>query len=120
MLKNYIPSEHKIESKYRLVFDDGYGNGYYFYCDKDGNPNFDNDAQRKNYEHCMKHPKSFVRFNKIVKETYSYVEPAQAECECGAKFSLVSGYMGACQCPECGKWYNLFGQELQAPQYWDK
>lgn len=27
--------------------------------------------------------------------------------------------MGACQCPKCGKWYNIFGQALLDPEFWE-
>jgi hypothetical protein len=27
--------------------------------------------------------------------------------------------MGACQCENCGQWYNIFGQELIDPEYWE-
>jgi len=37
---------------------------------------------------------------------------------CGNKFILRDQYMGACDCPECGQWYNIFGQQLKNPKYW--
>ena len=33
---------------------------------------------------------------------------------------LWDQYYGACQCPECGKWYNLFGQSLLPPDCWEE
>ena len=50
--------------------------------------------------------------------TYTYMEPAVGKCSCGKEVILDCSYEGATQC-ECGKWYNLFGQELRDPKYWD-
>lgn len=36
------------------------------------------------------------------------------------EYELVNQYQGACPCPKCGQWYNLFGQELINPQYWEE
>ena len=50
-----------------------------------------------------------------------YVEPAIMRCEnCGTEFDLTDEYYGACQCPECGQWYNLFGQTLLPPDEWEE
>ena len=45
-------------------------------------------------------------------------EPATGVCECGHRIALWDEYMGACECPHCGRWYNLFGQELNHPDTW--
>lgn len=50
----------------------------------------------------------------------SYVEPALARCTCGTEFALTDEYMGACSCPNCGRWYNLFGQSLRNPSEWEE
>ena len=34
------------------------------------------------------------------------------------KIEMYNAYMGACECPCCGQWYNLFGQSLIDPKYW--
>jgi hypothetical protein len=28
--------------------------------------------------------------------------------------------MGANECPHCGQWYNVFGQELLPPDQWEE
>ena len=33
---------------------------------------------------------------------------------------LYDRYRAACQCPKCGRWYNLFGQELLPPEMWEE
>ncbi len=47
-----------------------------------------------------------------------YHEPRMAVCECGETFPLVAQYLGACECPGCGTWYNVFGQELNPVETW--
>lgn len=126
MLKNYTPSEWKEETYYERVFDDGRGNGLCFSpCDEDGNllPWQDeavNEARRRNLESALAHPEKYVRFNKVIKRTHEYKEPAYGLCECGAEFPMFNEYMGACECPGCGQWYNLFGQELLPPDQWGR
>ena len=77
------------------------------------------DANRANYERCVKDPKRYLDRG-IVKRTRSYRQPALVQCECGEKFRLYNTYMGASQCPDCGRWYNLFGQELVEPSEWER
>lgn len=36
------------------------------------------------------------------------------ECDCGERVYLS----GDSQCPECGQWYNGFGQQLKDPSEW--
>ena len=40
------------------------------------------------------------------------------ECDCGQTVVLMDRYLGACDCPGCGQWYNLSGQELNDPSTW--
>ena len=39
-------------------------------------------------------------------------------CKCGQEVLLMDTYMGATDCPNCGQWYNVFGQELKDPDEW--
>lgn len=57
--------------------------------------------------------------SEVVTETYSYTEPAEGRCSCGNIVHLTAQHLGACQCSKCGTWYNLFGQQLVAPEYWE-
>ena len=50
---------------------------------------------------------------------YTYINPAVGLCSCGKEVVLDSDYQGAVRC-ECGRWYNLFGQELRDPKYWEE
>lgn len=121
MIDSFTPSERKTATRYSLVFDDGHGNGLWFPCDEEGvllEPV--NDGARANYQYALAHPEQFARYNKVVKYSYSYWEPAHGICHCGAKVELVNEYMGACQCRRCGQWYIQSGQELLPPEEWEE
>lgn len=92
-------------------------------CDKDGNlleGEEQNQAAYKNYSYCIEHPERFVRFNKVVPQKFRVLDNAHGTCSCGAEIELYNQYLGACECPKCGQWYNLFGQEITNPVYWDE
>ena len=120
MLSNIIPAEYRTVQQYEVVFDDGHGNGFGFPCDSTGklldglNP-----AAYENYRFCLQHPERFARFNKVVCTNHKVKYPARGTCSCGTEVELIDSYMGACQCVTCGKWYNLFGQELLPPDQWE-
>lgn len=118
MLKNMTSRERKTIIRFELVFDDGHNNGFGFPCDERGNPMNLQDAGKKNLEWCKAHPEKFVRANEVVTIRQSYTEPAHGTCICGATVILENQYYGACQCPECGRWYNLFGESLLPPDQW--
>lgn len=119
MIKNYVPSEWRTNYEYNLVFDDGQGNGFAFPCSEAGEPML-NDCNRENYEYCQAHPEQFVRFNKVVKDSWRYKVNAHGTCHCGEVVELYDEYLGACHCEKCGQWYNLFGQELKPPAEWEE
>ena len=120
MIKNYVPAEHKTVVSYDLNFFYDEYSGVGFPCDADGNVlPFKNDDIRKNYEYCMAHPEKFKTFAKVTKYVNHYTEPAHGTCTCGTEVSLFDQYYGACQCPKCGQWYNLFGQSLLPPEQWE-
>ena len=122
MLKDFIRAHREIQVHYELSFwNNAKGGGYGFPCDKEGNLIKDEmNGGYKNYEYCMSHPEEFDVFNKVKKIENSYREPASGTCVCGEKVFLQDEYMGACQCPNCGQWYNLFGQELLSPEEWEE
>ena len=120
MLKNYVPAEHKTEVHFDLVFDYDDNGGYAFPCDAAGNVfPLEYECARKNLEHCLAHPEEFAVYNEVQKWTSHYTEPAHGICTCGEEVSLWDQYYGACECPKCGRWYNLFGQELVPPGQWE-
>ena len=117
MINNYTPAEWKEDIIYELVFLDRDNNGFTFPCSSDGEPIL-NPAAKKNYDFCMAHPEKFVIYNKVVGYKQRYKENAHGTCHCGEQIELYDEYLGACQCPKCGQWYNLFGQELEPPSQW--
>lgn len=120
MIKDFKYGEVITTTDYEIVFDDGHHNGYGFPCDKDGNPTMDKDnkAAWENYEYCKANPDKFVRAGVIIPETWSRREPNSGICECGKRIELYDQYLGACECPHCGRWYNIWGQELNNPETW--
>lgn len=121
MLKNITPRKPVEIVDRAIEFTDFDGCGYTFDCDENGNPKFACDAAKKNYEYAMAHPEEFpCEFNKFVTRKRTFIEPGYGTCHCGALVTLINEYMGACQCPKCGQWYNLFGQELIDPKYWEE
>ena len=119
MLKNYTPTDWKLEISYSLDFTNEYGDGFSFPCNSDGVIEFFNSPEaEKNYNYCIEHPESFYTFKKLIRHKHQIKIPPHGICSCGREIDLYDEYYGACQC-DCGKWYNLFGQELLAPQYWE-
>lgn len=119
MIQDYVPAARKVAERYSVVFDDGHHNGFSFPREKDGTLLPLNPAAKENYDFCMKSPERFARFNVVERERWSYTEPASGKCKCGNHIELVNEYLGACECPHCGQWYNLFGQELLPPNQWE-
>lgn len=120
MLKNYVPAEHKTEIHFNLVFDYDDNGGYAFPCDAAGNVlPLEYEEAKANLAYCMAHPEEFSRWNEV--ETYKVRadELAHGTCICGQEVELYDQYYGACECPKCGQWYNLFGQSLVPPEYWE-
>ena len=108
-------TEYHIEFFYK----DDPDAGFCFPANKDGTPAFDkmcSDAVA-NYNNCFTDDRLIGP--EFTTNTYTYTEPAIGECACGAEVILDSDYAGAVRC-ECGRWYNLFGQELRDPKYWEE
>ena len=74
----------------------------------------------ENYKWCLENPDRFVRFDKVVKESWIVRNDAHGTCHCGNEVYLYDEYYGACQCDKCGQWYNLSGQELLPPEDWQE
>ena len=118
MLKSMTPRKRVTKDMYeiRFFFDDN--GGYAFPCDKDENiPEMDEVAWN-NYKWCMDHPELFKHWNEVVHWKRTYTENARGICECGQEIELWDQYLAACECPNCGRWYNVFGQELKNPEEW--
>ena len=120
MLTSIVRGAHITETRYELVFDDGHGNGAGFPCDASGNIINLRPEAVANLAWCMEHPEKFKRAGEVVEYHRTYKEEDYGICDCGETVYLGNQYMGACQCPKCGKWYNLFGQSLLPPEAWEE
>lgn len=119
MLRDYQRAEYKTIVEYSLDFTDEYGDGFSFPCDAAGEllPGLTQCA-RENYAHCLAHKDDFV-VNGFVAHKRRIKENASGTCICGNHVELWNEYNGACECEQCGRWYNLFGQELLPPELWE-
>ena len=126
MLKIIRERSSHTEVEHYIEFTDEEGAGFSFPCDSNGNIQFNDDipelgrAQRDNYDYAMAHKERFTRqYAQLVPRKYTVTDNAVGKCVCGEEVELYDQYQGACQCPKCGQWYNMFGQSLVDPQYWE-
>ena len=119
MLRNLVRGEYKTSVEYALEFFFDRNGGFSFPCDEYGNVlPLKSPEAAENLEWCRNHPEKF-KFIEIRRRKYNWSEPDSGICYCGERVELVDEYCGACQCPRCGQWYNLFGQELLSPEEWE-
>ena len=118
MLREIREREYVEQDVYSLEYTDEHGDGFSFPCDENGDPDGLRPEAAANLEFCRANPERFARAGVVTKRTLRWREPAAATCECGETFPLQDVYLGACPCPNCGTWYNLFGQELLPPYKW--
>ena len=122
-MKDYMQSMTRTETAHRVRFFDYPDGGYSFECDENGAVDVSRlpEMARKNYENAMAHPEMFpYGWNEVETITRTVRTPASGKCNCGKRIQLVNEYMGACRCPRCGQWWNLFGQELLDPKFWEE
>lgn len=103
----------------RLVFWKEHDSGVSFPCDEDGNIDLNTlkEADIQAYKNAMSHPENYpYAWNEV--ETVDR-EPASGICRCGKHILLIDQYLGACSCPDCGQWYNIFGLELKPVERWN-
>ena len=108
-------TEYTIE----FIYKDDPNAGFSFPALPNGDPDFDKMQKEAilNYNNCLNDDR--LDGPKFKVEKREYMAPAVGKCSCGRDVILDAGYMGAVQC-ECGRWYNLFGQELKDPRYWEE
>ena len=126
MLKIIKPRTTHTEVEYRTEFTDDDGCGYSFPTDLSGEIIYDEDpeiakAQLDNYNYAMSHKERFTKhYAEFVTRKHTVTDNAMGKCVCGETVELYNQYQGACSCPKCGQWYNLFGQSLIDPEYWEE
>ena len=93
--------------------------GFMFPARENGEPDFEHmpPEAKANYEKCLTDNR--LTEPEFIVDKRTYMNYAVGRCSCGAKVVLDCDYIGAVRC-ECGKWYNLFGQELIDPKYWEE
>ena len=108
-------TEYYIEFKYK----DDPEAGFCFPANKDETPALDKMPPEAiaNYNSCLTDDR--LEGPEFTANTHTYTEPAVGLCSCGKEVVLDADYMGAVRC-DCGRWYNLFGQELRDPRYWEE
>lgn len=119
MLKNFTPSRIEYETLYyfEFLYDDD--SGYSFPTDKYGNLLELTEEAKQSYSYCVQNVDKFKRIGQR-KYTRKIRIPAEGDCFCGTYIELYDEYRGTCCCPTCGRWYNLFGQELLPPECWEE
>lgn len=102
-----------------FFYKDDHGAGFCFPANRDGTPAYDKmcPEAKANYESCLTDDR--LTEPEFTTNTHTYIEPAVGKCICGREVILDTDYSGAVRC-ECGRWYNLFGQELRDPKYWEE
>lgn len=118
IIKERMPetiTEYYIEFKYK----DDPNAGFCFPAAKEGKPNFFQmcSEMRANYNRCL--VDKALDGPEFITNTHTYMNPAVGRCACGEEIVLDADYAGAVRC-ECGRWYNLFGQSLRDPKYWEE
>ena len=121
-----ISARHEVEEvhyEWQFQFkEDPYFNGhsfnggYSFTVDKEGR--IVSEDHRKTVE-LIKNNGRYIDMG--IKELHrTYMEPAVGLCvHCGSEVTLDGNYLGASDCPKCGKWYGMNGEEFTDPDKWE-
>jgi hypothetical protein len=118
IIKERTP-ETIVDYTIEFLYKDDPNSGFMFPALPNGEPDFDHmpPEAKANYEKCLTDDR--LTEAEFLKGTRTYWAPAIGKCSCGAEVVLDADYNGAVRC-DCGKWYNLFGQELRDPKYWEE
>jgi hypothetical protein len=87
------------------------GRGFAFDCDKDGNP--ENPKHKARIAELRQHPDYL--YQGVVEHQHPYRRPAIGRCACGEAVALEAFTN---TCPNCGRDYNMSGQELAPRSQW--
>lgn len=121
MLKIIKERAHEVLKDYYIEFlyKDDPSAGFMFPALPFGEPDFAvmSEEAMANYKKCLTDDR--LTGPEFIKGERTYWAPAVGKCSCGKEVVLECDYAGAVMC-ECGRWYNLFGQELRDPKYWEE
>jgi hypothetical protein len=118
IIKERTPEEI-IDRYIEFLYKEDHNAGFMFPALPNGEPDFEHmpPEAKATYESCLTDDLLEEPEFKVDKRTY--MNPAIGQCVCGREVILDCGYEGAVRC-ECGRWYNLFGQSLRDPKYWEE
>ena len=121
-MEGFKYGEYVEKTDYEVRFFYDASGGFAFPCDKDGNltitENTNPDAI-ENYKWCLENKEKFKwDFNRVVPIHRRWRENNSGICYCGNRIELYNEYLGACECPHCGQWWNLNGQALNPVETW--
>jgi hypothetical protein len=108
--------EQVEEVEYYIGFHwrDDPGAGFVFECDKDGNLLPLQPRGLENYNKCMDGTYDVVSEG-FKSRVHCYLNPAVGLCSCGAEV-LLERFTNTCD--NCGRDYNMSGQELAPRRFW--
>ena len=116
--------EEEVKS-YLLTYEDDQGDGYAFPCNEEGHILWDDvyspETTRMSLAYCKAHQDRWTgRCGEVVTVVYRIrygICPA-----CGRRVYFGgSGWASSSRVEcDCGKWYNLFGEEIIPPKYWEE
>ncbi len=100
-------------------YKDDHEAGFCFPATRSGEPDFScmSPEAKANYKACLTDER--LTEGEFEVREWTYVNPAVGLCTCGKEVVLDCDHAGAVRC-ECGIWYNLFGQSLRDPKYWEE
>jgi hypothetical protein len=118
IIRERIPERIK-EYRIEFMYKDDPEAGFSFPATQYGDPDWSKMGSEMlaNYEACLSDKRLTEGEFKTLE--WTYMNPALGQCSRGRAVTLECDHAGAVMC-ECGKWYNLFGQELRDPQYWEE
>ena len=118
IIKERTP-ETIIDYYIEFTYKDDPNAGFMFPAYSNGDPKLSSmtSEAHANYEKCLTDDRLIGP--EFIKNERTYINPAVGLCSCGKEVVLDADYQGAVRC-DCGRWYNLFGQELRDPEYWEE
>lgn len=122
MAKIVKEREPVVVVEYAREFLDETQAGYSFDCNENGELDLSklSECAIENYKKCINGDFPELEDKGVVRYERKYTEPAIIQCDCKTEFPLIDSYYGACSCPNCNQWYNLFGQRLNPPEMWEE
>ena len=108
-----------IDRYIEFLYKDDPNAGFMFPALENGEPDLKHMSPEavENYRSCLTDER--LTEPEFIVDKRTYMNPAVGRCICGREVILDCGHEGAVQC-DCGRWYNLFGQSLRDPKYWEE